>query len=319
MFSRIFVILVMAAAAGCAERSRPDLVPPQPPGSARLQTIGELKTFEETLGGHATENFLHVSERPAADERCYFTGKLQLPEFYSGLRMVREDEGECTARAPDNDVFFYRIEAVASGQEAISASLADAPVERLFMVVPHEDFHNQAEAGKAPTEVAESAATLVGFLTASGFAKESLGEASSAHRRLDLEAGLFLQKSLIVNRFYDKVSALYAAFRSGTLTEGETSDRKTALFAELKQSCSEISPDPVSFNKCPAAMNNAGLAFDRTYTRNYPMMHDLYELLGHDTPALVSALKRLMANWPGAAADAVELLGAMRVSEAKKE
>ena len=25
-------------------------------------------------------------------------------------------------------------------------------------------------------------------------------------------------------------------------------------------------PDPVSFNKCPAAMNNAGLAFDRTYT-----------------------------------------------------
>jgi hypothetical protein len=185
--------------------------------------------------------------------------------------------------------------------------------------VPHEDFHNQAEAGKAPTEVAESAATLVGFLTASGFARESLGEASAAYRRLDLEAGLFLKKSLIVNRFYDKVSALYAAFRSGTLTEGETFDRKAALFAELKQDCSAISPDPVSFNKCPAAMNNAGLAFDRTYTRNYPMMHDLYELLGNDTAALVSALKRLMADWPGAAADAGDLLGAMRVSEVKKE
>ena len=30
-------------------------------------------------------------------------------------------------------------------------------------------------------------------------------------------------------------------------------------------------------------LNNAGLAFDRTYTRHYPMLHDLYTLLGHDT------------------------------------
>ena len=43
-------------------------------------------------------------------------------------------------------------------------------------------------------------------------------------------------------------------------------------------------------------MNNAGLAFDRTYTAHYPMLHDLYTLLGADTPALVSTLKRLMAE-----------------------
>src|SRR5205823_8814010 len=144
------------------------------------------------------------------------------------------------------------------------ASLADASVERVLMVVPHEDFHNQAEARGAPTEVAESAATLVGFLTASAFAKDTLGESSPTYRGLDREAGLFLQKSLIVNRYYDKLSTLYAAFRSGTLTPAQTLDAKAALFVELRQSCSGISPDPVSFNKCPAAMNNAGLAFDRT-------------------------------------------------------
>ncbi len=57
-------------------------------------------------------------------------------------------------------------------------------------------------------------------------------------------------------------------------------------------------------------MNNAGLAFDRTYTRHYPMLHDLYTLLGGDTPALVSTLKRLMTNWPSSAANANDLIHA---------
>ena len=55
-------------------------------------------------------------------------------------------------------------------------------------------------------------------------------------------------------------------------------------------------------------MNNAGLAFDRTYTRHYPMLHELYRLLGSDTSALVSTLKRLMTDWPVSAANAVDLI-----------
>ena len=88
----------------------------------------------------------------------------------------------------------------------------------------------------------------------------------------------------------------------------QTLERKHALFDELQRSCSAITPDPVSFNKCPAAMNNAGLAFDRTYTAHYPMLHDLYALLGGDTSALVSTLKRLMANWPASATTASDLI-----------
>ena len=55
-------------------------------------------------------------------------------------------------------------------------------------------------------------------------------------------------------------------------------------------------------------MNNAGLAFDRTYTAHYPMLHELYNLLGSDTTALVSALKRVMANWPNMAVTASDLI-----------
>ena len=300
---------VIAAGFGCARGARPNVTPATPvqvAPFAAAEVIAEIKDFAVALGGHPTGNFLRHSDRRTADTRCYFTGKLQLPEFYNALRMVREDEDRCAARSGEYDVFFYPVEAVASGTEAITVSLAEAPAERVLVVVPHEDFHNQREAWRAPTEVAEAAATLVGFLTASGFANERFGAESMTARTLARDADLFLRKSLIVNQHYEKVSSLYNDFRSGVLTPEQALARKAELFADLQRSCAGIAPDPVSFNKCPAAMNNAGLAFDRTYTRHYPKMHELYTSLGGDTSMLVSELKRLMTDWPGSSNDAVD-------------
>jgi hypothetical protein len=275
-----------------------------------IEVVSELKAFAEAMGGEPTDNFLSHSTRVVADERCYFTGKLQLPEYYSHLRLVREDETRCTSRSPEFDVFFYPVQAVATGEETITVSLAEAPTERVLVVVPHEDFHNQSAARNAPTEVAESAATLVGFLTASVFAKEKFGEDSTTSRLLAQDVDLFLRKSFIVNAYYDRVSDLYRSYRDGALTQEQTLAKKSELFAELQQSCSAISPDPVTFNKCPAAMNNAGLAFDRTYTRHYPLMHDLYTSLGNDTSVLVLTLKRLMTKWPSSVTSVADLMKA---------
>src|SRR5688572_15055591 len=304
---------VAAAAYGCSGNPRPAVMPVSIPTEAHFvaaEVIAEVKDFAVMLGGHATENFLRHSDQHTSDNRCYFTGKLQLPEFYSALRMVREDGERCAARSGEHDVFFYPVQAVASGEETITVSLAEAPTERMLVVVPHEDFHNQREARKAPTEVAEAAATLVGFLTASEFAKDRFGADSPTARALARDVAVFLRKSAVVNEYYEKVRGLYDGLASGALTPAETLERKTVLFAELQRFCSEIAPDPVSFNKCPSAMNNAGLAFDRTYTRHYPMFHELYALLGNDTAALVSRLKRLMTKWPSSAATAADLITA---------
>jgi hypothetical protein len=310
VLARVFGwVFIAAVVTGCAAKAPTEVVPPSAPAHLTgVELIGELKDFGESLGGHATENFLRQSDRRTADTRCYFTGKLQLPEFYNSLRMIREDGDRCAARGNEYDVFFYPVEAVASGEEAITVSLAEASTARVLVVVPHEDFHNQREAMKAPTEVAEAAATLVGFLTASGFANEKFGRDSATSHTLDRDADLFRRKSLIVNEYYEKVSAVYGAVRSGALTATEALERKAQLFADLRHACSAITPDPVSFNKCPAAMNNAGLAFDRTYTWHYPMLHDLYTLLGKDTATLVASLKRLLMNWPASATTAAELV-----------
>ena len=308
----VVVCFAAATAAGCAGKVRPDIAPTTAVSSSAhvvgLELIGDLKDFAEGLGGDATENFLRQSDRQTSDNRCYFTGKLELPEFYSTLRMVREDGARCAARSSEFDVFFYPVEAVASGHETVTVALAEASTERVLVVVPHEDFHNQREARNAPTEAAEAAATLVGFLTASAFAKERFGQDSSTARTLERDPDLFLKKSVIVNAYYEKVKAVYDALRLGAVSSEVALERKTALFAELRDACSAISPDPVSFNKCPAAINNAGLAFDRTYTRHYPMVYELYKTLGNDMTALVSTLKRLLENWPASAARASDVM-----------
>jgi hypothetical protein len=104
-----------------------------------------------------------------------------------------------------------------------------------------------------------------------------------------------LQKANIVNRYHGQVSVLYSSFKSGKITREAALMRKQELFAALGQECGAIAPDPVSFNKCPAVLNNAGLAFDSTYTRQYPAMFDLYHRLGEDTKATIQGLRRMLA------------------------
>jgi hypothetical protein len=83
--------------------------------------------------------------------------------------------------------------------------------------------------------------------------------------------------------------------------------RKQALFARLREECLAIAPDPSSFNKCLGADNNAGLAFDFTYTKHYPLMYEIYEAHSRDLKATVAVLRRALAGKPRREPQAVEL------------
>jgi hypothetical protein len=266
------------------------------PSSSTAGIIGQLKAFEPSLGMQPTGNFLKSAESDRAIHRCYFTGIFELPDSYRGLHLVNEDEAHCRARADSSDVFFYPIEAVATGSAPITQALTNATLERMLVVVAHEDFHNQPEAQQASPERAEAAATLAGFVAASAFAEQKFGADSTTSQGLRREAQLYLQKSTVVNDYYDKLSDLYASRRAGSISPADTVVRKSQLFNELRTGCLAITPDPVSFNKCPAALNNAGLAFDRTYTKDYPAMYASSDGAGDGARSAVLNLKRLLAS-----------------------
>lgn len=288
------LLVVFAAVAGCAsERSAPTLDPPIP-----LQAlIAELQEFQRGLGIERTGNFRRFSDAQDAVYRCYFTGLLELPASYEALQLIESDEPSCPVDEEAYDVFFYPIEAVASGSSPVSPALAEASLERALVVVTHEDFHNQREAGRASFDIAEAAATLAGFLTARDFVRIRYGEESEIFQRLDREAERFLVKARIVNAYYRRLDGVYDAYEAGDLTRDTALARKAALYGELEREC-EASEPAVSFNNCPAAMNNAGLAFDRTYARHYPTWFELYESLDRETGTTVAAFRRVLAAGP---------------------
>ena len=296
------LLLVCTAVAGCgADRSAPTVDPPFP----RQAIIAELQEFQQSLGVERTGNFRRFSDAQDAVYRCYFTGRLELPASYEALQLIESDEPSCPVDEKAYDVFFYPIEAVASGSSPVSPALAEASLERALVVVSHEDFHNQREARQASFDIAEAAATLAGFLTARDFSRIKYGEESGIVQRLDREADRFLVKARIVNAFYRRLEGVYDAYEAGALTRDDALARKAALYGELERECGALAP-AVSFNSCPAAMNNAGLAFDRTYTRHYPTWFELHESLDRDTGATVAAFRRVLAAGPQSETDLLD-------------
>ena len=135
---------------------------------------------------------------------------------------------------------------------------------------------------------------MVGFLTAGEVARQQFGENSEVYQNLQREPELFARKAEIVNRYYARLRQLYAVVHAGQISEPVALAQKQQAFEELRQACVAISPMPRSFNRCPAANNNAGLAFDETYTKYYPMMYQVYLTEGRKLKPTLDALERAM-------------------------
>jgi hypothetical protein len=276
-----------------------------PPGPyPRQDLIRALKHLEKRLGYRPTKSFSHFSDKSVASYRCYYTGKLELPESYAGLQLQQGTKDGCALDPEKYDIFFYPIEAVASGKSPLTASLERDSTERFLAVVAHEDFH--ATTTKLPATIAEPACTLVGLLTASELTQEKFGPNSEFYRNLSKEPEIFLRKAELVTRYHARLSKLYAAVRSREVSQADALAQKERLFGEIQGECTAITPDPKSFNKCLAVNNNAGLAFDMTYAKHYPVIYELYLAYGQDLKATVRATKK--ASAAGSESEAIQRL-----------
>ncbi|MCP5109249.1 MAG: hypothetical protein GY953_00275, partial [bacterium] len=247
---------------------------------------------EEELGFERTGNFRHHSGSKEAYYQCYYTGKFELPHSYETLRIADGTSEGCSIDTDKFDVFFYPIEAVAGAETPVTTSLEEASDERFVVVVAHEDFHEMEEIQRLPTRFSEAAATLAGFLTAAELARREHGADSERYRIHALEVELYLKKASIVNSYHQELLRLYAQLHRKEITKREAAADKERLFLELAAACEAITPDPESFNKCPSANNNAGLAFDLTYTRFYPELYDLHTAAGRNLTTTIELLRQ---------------------------
>lgn len=290
---RLFLLTLVLIALLASSAAATD-TPQNPSAADRKDLVSAVKRLEKKLGFRRTTNFHKESAESAVAYRCYYTGKLELPDSYDKLQLLQGTKAGCPLDAAKYDVFFYPMDANASGKTPVTASLARESVERFLVVVPHEDFHANQELQKLPATLSEAASTLVGFLTASEVARQKFGEESEVYQNLRREPELFSRKAEIVNRYHVHLSRWYAGVRSGETAESNALAQKQQIFAGIQEACKAIQPDPKSFGKCLSASNNAGLAFDATYTRYYPLMYDLYVEEGRELKSTLDALERAL-------------------------
>jgi hypothetical protein len=246
-------------------------------------TLRAVQAEERAAGIKPTRTFARSDVRTAY-YRCYYTGKLELPGSYDELKLKKGSKDGCPVDTAKYDVFFYPAEAVATRHTPVTRSLHAAPIERVITVVPHEDFHLQV--GRLPDELAEAGSTLVGLL-AGAAASESVGAAA-----LGSEAELFLRKSELINRYYERLRDVYQSLQQGSVSKTNAFVEKQHLLSALSRECRTIQPAPRTFDRCVSAPNNAGLAFDYTYTHYYPLLYRVYEECGRDLHCTVMVIDR---------------------------
>ena len=242
----------------------------RPADFPRSGELAEIRRFEKGLGLDATGNLSRYSEDTDAFHRCYYTEKLKLPASYEDLRMKNGSASGCDVDEERYDLFFYRAESVAGSRTPVTSALAEASEERFTVVVAHEDFHRQEHVRKLPASFEEAAATLLGLLSGAEFAAQHYGVDSPQHRRLRRDSETFLRKARLVNRYHQRARDLYRHFDRDGLSKREALAGKQRLFDELSAECQAIEPAPASFNACPGALNNAGLAFDMNRPEGTP-------------------------------------------------
>jgi hypothetical protein len=272
--------------------------------------VRAVKGLEAKVGLGGTQSFEGETEQAAADYRCYYTGKLELPDDYEGLRLKLASAQGCKLNPVKYDVFFYPLQAMASPKARVTTSLAHSSPERLLTVIPHEDFHQDPALRGLPAPLTEAAATLVGFLTARDAARQQFGVTSEVYLNLSREAPLFLAKANLTNHYFDELRQLYANYRAKRISKGEALAAKARIFQAAQRACESVQPQPRSFNRCLAANNNAGLAFDHTYTLYYPLVYGVAEAHGGDLKLTIDALRKAMAGkTAGAAIEGLRLAG----------
>ena len=242
--------------------------------ATRMALVSEIKAFQAKLDWAPTKNFSEYRSSQGSYLYCGTSGTFDF-EVTGRWDISKE---ECSASS--GDAYFVEVEAIAGVGMPLSPAMVRSPLARFIMVVFHEDFHEQIP--DIPTiETNESAATLLGFLSARDFAREKEGEQSLLAQTFSSDIEYSRQAAFVEKQYYDALSNLYERLRRGKISKDEALREKARLYKEMQSTCATVRLSTVM--SCGVMANNA--AFERSfrYSVYYPLLYDLHQVCGEDT------------------------------------
>ena len=254
----------------------------------RLQLIAEIKAFEREIGFHETENFQTYHPEVGAYHYLFFTSSTQLPYSLDDPALVAAigTRDSVYIDYQKYDAYFYSIPSVAGKGTPVTESLMQAPLHRFIQVIFHEDWQEQID---LPHGLEEPSAEIIGYAAALAFTGEKYGQDSQVHRTLQKHFKNKLRESEVYGEYYTKLETLYAQYHEGKLSELDTLIRKARLLETMGNELHRI------WGGRPDQLNNAFIAFQMTYLRHLPLMHEVFQATDFDLAGTV----RIFLSLPG--------------------
>lgn len=241
----------------------------------RLQLIEEIKEFERKLGFAETENFKTYRQELEAYHYLFYTPSTKLPYSLDDPALVAAigTRDSVYLDFQKYDAYFYSIPSVAGEGTPVTESLMQAPLHRFIHIIFHEDWQEQID---LPHGLEEPSAEIIGYTAAMLFTRDKFGQDSSVYRTLKKHLNNRLRESEVYREYYDKLNTLYAQYHEGKLSELDTLIRKARLLETMGNELHRI------WGGQPDQLNNAFIAFQMTYLRYLPLMHEVLEATDSD-------------------------------------
>ena len=103
---------------------------------------------------------------------------------------------------------------------------------------------------------------------------------------------------MVYQQYYDELFDLYTRYHSGEITEEKSFSRKAELIESMGRELQEI------WGARPGQLNNAFIAFQMTYLRHFPLMHQVFTSTGFDLPKTIAMFRAMPKQ--GSSSETVE-------------
>ena len=242
----------------------------------KLELVNDIKAFEQKLEFNDTGNFLTYSGEIKAYDYYFFTSSTELPYSLDDptLQTGIGARKSVTIDPEKHDAYFYSIPAIAGVETPVTKSLLNEPLYRFIHVIFHEDWHEQIN---LPLGLEEPCSEVVGYTAAILFTEEKFGADSEVHKTLKKHFNNKLRESEIYQDYYEKLNALYTRFHAGEIADTEIFINKARLLESMGKELRGVWAGGK-----PGQLNNAFIAFQMTYLRHLPIMHEVLSATDFD-------------------------------------
>jgi len=282
-------LLAAGAIVGCMQL-RDLATPPPPPGvGPEWKTLlGELRAFERKIGYRETKNFAAVTEERETFPFCGQASRFYLPYSYEdpAIRWYDAmDEAQCREVGADSDVYFGAVEALGEIGTPVTPAMISSKLDRFIYLVIHEDCHDQFD---LPYGVEEALCNVITYRAMAVFASEKFRWFSRESRSIKNYAEVQAKQTRITIAHYERLEGLYGRYRRKEISAETLMKEREAVFARAE----------ADLEVQKGEMNNLVLASYMTYSRHYPYLERVFDLLGRDLARAVAFFQEVDKRKP---------------------